>query len=162
VVWLRFPGLRNAALTLWNRGEPVPFPEGFPPGFPEDGYRGAYVAQTAADLTADGSLASMAAAAPDWGDDRRWQAIDPLPATARADNRLITIARAPTSWSASAPISTCSGIRFDSWFSERTLHGLEPGSRNAVEAVVRRLVAHDWAYEARTSRENRGRQRRGR
>jgi arginyl-tRNA synthetase len=141
--WLREPEKRAAALAIWAKGDPVPFPESFPEGFPEDGYRGAYIAQCAADL----AEAGVAAPACAWADDAAWLAGDPASLTGRADNRTITVG----SWQRQLDrIRDDLGkldIQFDSWFSERRLHGLDPESGDAVKDVAKRLVAADWAYE---------------
>ena len=141
--WMREPTLRRAALAVWASGEPVPFPQGFPAAFPEDGYRGSYIADTAERLAAAGLPCPDLA----WTDDAAWRDADPPSGTGRADNRTITL----RSWQEQlarirADLETLE-IRFDSWFSERRLHGLDGPEPSAVAAVAERLVAADWAYE---------------
>ena len=141
--WLRAPEKRAAALAIWANGDPVPFPDGFPTGFPEDGYRGAYIAACAEALAATGLTAPNV----DWADDAGWLAADPASATGRADNRSIAIAAWRTQLARIEADLAVLDIRFDRFFSERALHGLDPQSTDAVHDVTRRLQAVDWAYE---------------
>ncbi len=141
--WLREPELRAAALRIWANGDPVPFPDGFPKDFPEDGYRGAYIATCAEDL----AQAGVAAPHAHWSDDAAWLAADPASVTGRADNRTITVRSWQRQLERIRDDLAKLDIQFDSWFSERRLHGLDPHSDDAVKDVARRLVASDWAYE---------------
>ena len=149
--WLRDEVKRNAALAIWAKGEPVPFPDGFPAGFPEDGYRGAYIAECAADIAAAGAWRTAVAAVERWDDDAAWLIADPASLTGRPDNRTLTV----LSWQKMLERIRLDlerlDIRFDRWFSERTLHGLDSGSRDAVSDCARRLKARDWAYEDETA-----------
>ncbi len=141
--WLREPQKRAAALAIWQNGDPVPFPDGFPNGFPEDGYRGAYIGQCAQDL------ADVGISAPDiqWSDDAAWLAADPASITGRADNRTITVRAWQRQLDRIRDDLGKLDIRFDNWFSERRLHGLDPDTRDAVHDVTKRLLGADWAYE---------------
>jgi len=144
--WLRAEGKRSAALQVWARGEPVLFPDGFPECFPEDGYRGAYVAQCAQDLAQFGAWTEEMARIDSWFDDAAWCKADPVSGTGRADNRSITV----KSWQEMLKRIRMDlerlDIRFDRWFSERSLHGLDAGTADAVSDCAARLVAQDWAY----------------
>lgn len=141
--WLREPDTREAALAIWAKDEPVPFPQGFPQGFPEDGYRGAYIAQCAQDLATAGVNAPRLP----WTDDAAWLAMDPESQTGRADNRTITrLAWQQMLEQIKSDLQRLD-IQFDHWFSERQLHGLDPQSTDAVTACARRLVQAEWAYE---------------
>ncbi len=84
---------------------------------PEDGYEGDYVAELAADLAAEGSAA------------------DDLDALARAGTERMRERIAAT--------LDRFGVRFDTWFSERTLH--EGG---AIEEVVAELREGGHAYDS--------------
>ena len=145
--WLRAEGKRAAALEIWSRGEPVAFPDGFPEGFPEDGYRGGYIAQCAQDLAHAGAFSEAMAAVGSWADDTAWREADPASLTGRADNRTITV----KSWQKMLERIRIDlerlDIRFDRWFSERGLHGLDADTLDSVSDCARRLVAQDWAYE---------------
>ncbi len=142
--WLRAPELRKAALALWGRGEPVPFPEGFPEGFPEDGYRGAYIAETAETLASQGLKADPKLI--DWSHDPSWGQSEPGNPSGRPDNREISILAWQMQLERIRADLDLLDIHFDRWFSERSLHGLDPGSTDAVAAVVQRLLSHDWAF----------------
>lgn len=145
--WLRNPELRKAALATWAQGEPVAFPDAFPPGFPEDGYRGAYIAATAEALSHDPAVWHAAVRElSDWTDDAAWQAADPQTHAGRADDRSVSIAAWKTQLARIQDDLQVLDIRFDRWFSERSLHGLDPRTTNAVADCARRLVAADWAY----------------
>lgn len=150
--WLRHPELRKAALATWTQGEPVAFPDAFPPGFPEDGYRGAYIAATAEALSHDPAVWHAAVRElSDWSDDAAWQAADPQTHAGRADDRSISIAAWKTQLARIQDDLQVLDIRFDRWFSERSLHGLDPRTGNAVADCARRLVAADWAYAEEAS-----------
>ena len=142
--WLRAADKRAAALQVWAAGDPVAFPEGFPVGFPEDGYRGAYVAEAAELLAADPALGPCQTVAT-WSDAQAWQGLEPSNLSGRADNRAVSVA----SWRAMLQrIETdlaAIGVRFDRFFSERSLHGLD-GGKDEVQACAQRLLAADWAY----------------
>lgn len=141
--WLREPAKRAAALAIWAEGDPVPFPDGFPAAFPEDGYRGAYIAACAE------ALAAAGVSAPDvpWADDAGWLAADPASGTGQADNRTISIRAWQIQLQRIEADLAVLDIRFDRFFSERSLHGLDPQTTDAVHDVTRRLQAVDWAYE---------------
>jgi arginyl-tRNA synthetase len=148
--WLRSPDLRTAALSLWDQGEPVPFPDGFPQGFPEDGYRGAYIAQTAAQMTAEGFQPD--ASLTTWDHDPAWGQREPGNPSGRPDNRAISVRAWQIQLERIRQDLALLDIKFDRWFSERSLHGLEPATpgqplRNAVAECAHRLLAHDWAFE---------------
>ncbi len=141
--WLREPDKRATALAIWGNGDPVAFPDGFPAGFPEDGYRGAYIAECAEDLAKTGLDCPTA----DWTDDAAWRAADVESVTGRADNRTITVRAWQRQLDRIRDDLGKLDIRFDNWFSERRLHGLDPETRDAVKDVTRRLLGTDWAYE---------------
>lgn len=150
--WLRDDARREAALTLWNQGDPVPFPDGFPQGFPEDGYRGAYIAQIAGDLRQQPELANSCLGQTDWFDDGPWGRTEPSNPSGRADNRAITVAAWRANLARIEQDLAGLDIRFDRWFSERALHGLDPigpegERRNAVADCAKRLQQRAWAYE---------------
>ncbi len=150
--WLRDDGKRQAALEQWNQGEPVAFPAGFPEGFPEDGYRGAYIAQIAQELRQDAELAGVCRAQSAWFSDASWGQAEPQNSSGRADNRAITVAAWRANLARIEQDLAVLDIRFDRWFSERSLHGLDPigesqEMRNAVADCARRLQQRDWAYE---------------
>lgn len=140
--WLRDPGKRAAALALWNQGEPVPFPDGFPQDFPEDGYRGAYIAQTAEQMATEG----VTALDRPWHDDAAWGQHEPGNPSGRPDNRTISVRAWQIQLERIRSDLAILDIRFDRWFSERTLHGLE-GARNPVQELAKRLIDKGWAYE---------------
>ena len=150
--WLRDDAKRDAALALWNEGEPVAFPEGFPQGFPEDGYRGAYIASIAAVLRQQPALAELCRAQSDWFSDGPWGQAEPSNPSGRADNRAITVAAWRANLERIEHDLAVLDIHFDRWFSERGLHGLDPMGqegvvRNAVAECAKRLGNQDWAYE---------------
>ncbi|MSP92071.1 MAG: arginine--tRNA ligase [Myxococcales bacterium] len=144
--WMRDPMRRAAALATWGTGEPVPFPDGFPTAFPADGYRGAYVAETAEELAAAGGFAAHVAASPVWTDDAAWGALEAANPSGRADHRAVTV----QAWQAMLACIRADldalDIRFDRFFSERSLHGLDAGTVDAIGACCGRLAAADWAY----------------
>ncbi len=146
--WMCEPELRAAALAIWAKGDPVPFPDAFPRNFPEDGYRGAYIAETAEHLSRQFETVNWPVPTAPWHDDQAWAVDEPMAnPTGRADNRRITV----QSWMFQLDRITSDlkalGIGFDNWFAERRLHGLDPQTIDAVQDVARRLVASDWAYE---------------
>jgi len=119
-----------------------------PEGFPEDGYRGRYIAEAAVELLADGGFADVLAD-PEWGDDAAWSAREPDSHGGRADDRAVSKAAWAKMLERIRDDLSLLDIRFDRWFSERELHGLDsqdPGD-NLVAACCRRLQAADWAYE---------------
>lgn len=149
--WLRAPALRAAALQTWAADEPVAFPEGFPPEFPEDGYRGAYIAEIADALAAEADV-HLGLDAPSWADDAWWAAAEPDSRGGRSDDRAL----ARSSWrQMMARIEqdlSLLGIRFDAFFSERVLHGLDDdprrgGRHDAVRDCATRLQAQGWVEE---------------
>lgn len=115
-----------------------------PDGFPEDGYRGAYIAELAATLLADTS-ADVGLAQTDWTDDTAWGDADANNPTGRADNRHVSVA----AWRAMMAIIredlAALDIRFDRFFSERTLHGLDDGA-DRIKSCCDRLAARGWAF----------------
>jgi arginyl-tRNA synthetase len=150
--WLRDDAKRAAALAVWSRGEPVAFPDGFPQGFPEDGYRGAYIAQIADELRQQPALADACNSQADWFNDAAWGQAEAKNPSGRADNRGITVAAWRANLGRIEQDLAVLDIRFDRWFSERALHGLDPLGdqpqlRNAVADCAKRLLARDWAYE---------------
>lgn len=95
--------------------------------FPENGYRGQYVRDVAAEFVAtpEGRAAC----------EQPYDAIGPRddnPCTRHAEERLLGVIRSTL---------TAGGIRFDRWFAERTLH-----RTGALAATVQRLVDQDHAY----------------
>ncbi len=141
--WLREPEARAAALGVWAKGDPVPFPDQFPKDFPEDGYRGAYIAECAEALAEDELLVAQARQMTSW-EDPRWASDNP---TGGLDNRLVSIRAWQMQLKRIQADLALLDIQFNEFFSERRLHGLDPGSHDAVKDVARRLVAADWAYE---------------
>ncbi len=110
--------------SVWARGREV---LGLPVDFPDNGYRGEYVRDIAADLTrgADRVLFEQdydAAGPPDR---------HPLALAAAA--RLLAVIREDLD---------ALGVSFDRWFSERSLY-----DRGLVSAAVQDLVARDRAYQ---------------
>ncbi len=125
-------------------------PPQLPEGFPEDGYRGAYIATLAADLVTRSDV-HMGLDAPGWEDNAWWAAAEPTIRDGRADDRALSCAAWRAMLRRIAGDLDALGVRFDTWFSERGLHGLErmPGRDESVDAVASccsRLEAADWAY----------------
>ncbi len=145
--WLRDDTKRAAALAIWGKGEPVAFPDGFPQGFPEDGYRGAYIAEAAEQLGHDETLRTVCRAQSSWADAVSWGAAEVHNPTGRMDNRGITVAAWKQMLVRIQDDLGALDIRFDRWFSERQLHGLDPQTANAVADCAKRLTAADWAFE---------------
>jgi arginyl-tRNA synthetase len=144
--WLRDPAKRVAALQTWRAGEPVAFPGGFPGEFPSDGYRGAYIAETAEELAGAPELAALLTANPAWSDTGAWASLDPASKGGRPDCRATT----ERAWQAmlrriQADLQRLN-VQIDRWFSERTLHGLDPGTDDAVARCCERLERAGWAY----------------
>lgn len=149
--WLRAADKRAAALAIWAQGDPVPFPDGFPQGFPEDGYRGAYIAEIADALAGDGSL-HLGVDAPSWADDAWWAAAEPESRGGRADDRALARKSWQQMMTRIEDDLALLGIRFDAFFSERVLHGLDVDPRrgskhDAVRDCATRLQAHGWVAE---------------
>lgn len=146
--WLRDDAARSQARALWQAGDPVPFPAGFPADFPEDGYRGAYIADIAETLKARTDL-HLGLTLASWHDDAAWSAAEPESRGGRGDDR--AVARA--SWQAMMErIREDLGlldIRFDAFYSERVLHGLDPDPATGqladrVSDCVQRLERVGW------------------
>ncbi len=121
-----------------------------PDDFPEDGYRGAYIATLAGELL-DRDTLHLGLEAPSWQDDAWWADAEPQSQAGRADDRALSCAAWRAMLRRIAGDLDALGVRFDTWFSERGLHGLEPmpGQAEAVDAVgscCERLEAADWAY----------------
>ena len=125
-------------------------PPELPAEFPEDGYRGAYVAALAASVL-QRTDTHLGLDAPSWEDDAWWAVAEPDSSAGRADDRAISRAGWRAMLLRIAGDLEALGVRFESWFSERGLHGLErlPGAEAAFDAVTsccERLEAADWAY----------------
>lgn len=146
--WLRDDRKRAAALAIWAVGDPVPFPESFPAEFPEDGYRGAYVAEIAESLRNEADL-HLGQAAPSWADDAWWATAEPESRGGRADDRALSRRAWQQMMARIEDDLALLGIRFDAFFSERVLHGLDDdprrgGKHDAVRDCAERLQAHGW------------------
>lgn len=119
-----------------------------PAGFPEDGYRGGYVAELALELLGRQGL-HLGLDAPGWGHDAWWAQAEGR--TGQADDRDLACAAWRAMLRRIAGDLDALGVRFDSWFSERALHGLEPRpGRDApldlVGSCCERLQGAGWAY----------------
>jgi arginyl-tRNA synthetase len=125
--------------------EPLRLPE----GFPEDGYRGRYIAEAAAELLVDGTWDHALDPAATWADDTWWAQREPA-FLGRGDDRAVTKAAWRKMLQRIQADLAVLDIRFDRWFSERWLHGLESPEGglpvDAVGAVCQRLQMADWAY----------------
>ena len=147
--WMRAPKKREKALAIWANGDPVPFPSDFPDGFPADGYRGAYIAECAEELARDPATQPvwLEPNSEDWWPNNTlWASIDPDSGDGRQDNRTITVRAWQSQLQRIRDDLGKLDIQFNNWFSERRLHGLEPGSPDAVHDVTHRLIAANWAY----------------
>ena len=148
--WLRDDARRAAALATWANGDPVPFPAGFPADFPEDGYRGAYVAEIAESLR--GETMELGLGQTSWGDDAGWSALEPDSRAGRGDDRAISRAAWRQMLKRIEADLALLDIRFDNWFSERVLHGLDTDPRrglahDAVADCADRLQAIGWVAD---------------
>ena len=146
--WLRDDAARAQARALWLAGDPVPFPAGFPADFPEDGYRGSYIADIAESLRPRQDL-HLGLGLAGWADDAAWSAAEPASRGGRGDDR--EVARA--SWQAMMERIredlALLDIRFDAFYSERVLHGLDadPVTGKVLDRVsdcVQRLERVGW------------------
>ena len=148
--WLRDDARRAAALATWAKGDPVPFPVGFPDGFPEDGYRGAYIAEIAESLR--GSRIELGLDQSSWADDASWAALEPDSRHGRGDDRGIARAAWQQMLQRIETDLALLDIRFDNWFSERVLHGLDGDPRrgvrhDAVADCADRLQGIGWVAD---------------
>lgn len=157
-VWLWTREL--AALSAENRADRiVEDPLKLPEGFPEDGYRGQYIAEAAAALLDAGGL-HLGADAPSWDDNEWWAKAEPDNPDGRADNRAVSVAAWREMIAGIRHDLDALDIRFDRFFSERSLHGLEAladGTKNNLIAdCVQRLQAGDWAFADEAKRNDAG------
>ncbi len=148
--WLRDDARRAAALSIWAQGDPVPFPDGFPADFPEDGYRGAYIAEIAESLRA--APIALGLGIGSWADDAAWSQLEPTSRAGRGDDRAISRAAWQQMLQRIEADLALLDIRFDNWFSERVLHGLDADERrgvkhDAVADCADRLQAIGWVAD---------------
>jgi arginyl-tRNA synthetase len=113
-------------LSLWSRGrEALGLSDGS--DFPENGYKGQYVRDVAAEWVAtdEGRAACQ-------GPYEALGARDDNAATAVARTRLLAVIRSTLD---------AAGIRFDGWYGERSLH-----ASGALQAAVQRMLDEGHAY----------------
>jgi len=129
-----------------------------PADFPEDGYRGRYIAETAAELLQ--SDVFCGSDAPSWDDNAWWSANEGGNPTGRADNRGVAVAAWRAMLEDIRRDLALLDIRFDRFFSERSLHGLEAlddaDASNLIAQCCERLRPRDWTFDDEEKRNESG------